>query len=320
MTKTAIVFGGCGFIGTHLARSLSSDANYSRIILADLREPRELLPKVEFAKVDVRNPIDLDVSGHIEIFNLAAVHTTPGHEDWEYYWSNVKGATEVCRFARKVLANRIVFTSTMGIYGPQEDAVDERTVPKPITAYGKSKLLAEKIHEDWQAEDASRRLVIVRPAITFGPGEHGNFTRLAALLRKNRFVYPARKDTIKACAPVVDFAESVRFMSAFDEPVVRYIYAYPDRTTTEQINHAFASVAGFKVPGIVVPQPLIMLAAFGFEILGKLGLKTSINRARIRKLIQSTNIYPYELTRRGWSFPHPLEKALGQWKAENDFQ
>src|SRR5690606_6148915 len=132
------------------------------------------------------------------IYNFAAVHTTPGHEDWEYYWTNVRGAIEVCRFAERVGASRLFFTSTMSVYGPQEEPVDEDTVPRPVNAYGKSKLLAERIHEDWQAARPDRRLVVVRPAVIFGEGEGGNFTRLAGLLRRGLFVYPGRRDTIKA--------------------------------------------------------------------------------------------------------------------------
>lgn len=48
----------------------------------------------------------------------------------------------------------------------------------PNTPYGISKLVAEKIHEVWQAKDKSRELTIVRPGIVYGKGEHGNMTRL----------------------------------------------------------------------------------------------------------------------------------------------
>jgi nucleoside-diphosphate-sugar epimerase len=320
VSRDVVIFGGCGFFGTHLARHLANKPDVGRIILADIREPRELAPKAEYQRIDIREPIELDVDSDPLIYNFAAVHTTPGHEDWEYYWTNVRGAIEVCRFADKAGAGQVFFTSTMGIYGPQEHQVDEDTVPQPVTAYGKSKLLAEKIHEDWQASGPGKRLVVVRPAVTFGEGEHGNFTRLAKLLRRGLFVYPARKDTIKACAPVEDLPLCLEYMAQQNEPVIRFIYAYPERTTTEVINRAFASAAGFREPTIVVPGWLINTAAYAFELLGKVGVKTSINRARVRKLIQSTNIYPRELERRGWRFRLTLPEALRRWKEANDFQ
>lgn len=320
MERDAVIFGGCGFFGMHLARYLAQRPDVRRIILADTRQPRELAPKCEYKNVDVREPIELDVGNDPIIYNLAAIHTTPGHEDWEYYWTNVRGAVEVCRFADRARATLIFFTSTIGIYGPQEDQVDETTVPRPLTAYGKSKLLAEHIHEDWQAAGPGRQLVVVRPAVTFGEGERGNFSRLAKLLRRGLFVYPARKDTVKACAPVEDLPACLDFMAQQNEPVIHFIYSYPERTTTEAINRAFVGAAGFKEPSIVVPAHLISTAAFGFELLGRIGIKTSINRARVRKLIQSTNIYPRELERRGWRFRLPLAEALRRWKEASDFQ
>lgn len=320
MGKTAVITGGCGFFGTHLMRALTADPAYERIILADIQRPRELSAKAEYARVDVCEEIDLPVSGEVEVYNFAAVHTTPGHEDWEYYWTNVAGATNACRFATRVGARRVVFASTMSVYGPQEVQVDETTVPRPVNAYGRSKLLAEHIHRDWQASDAANRLLIVRPAVIFGEGERGNFTRLAGLLRRGLFVYPGRTDTIKACAPVEDFPRSIAFMSAFDEPVLTYIYAYPERTTTEAINRSFAAAGGFRMPRLVIPAGLMMVGAFAFELLAKIGLKTSINRIRVGKLLQSTNVYPRQLLDRGWTFRYSLTEALARWKTISDFK
>jgi nucleoside-diphosphate-sugar epimerase len=304
----------------HLMRALTLDPAYERVVLVDIAEPRELSAKADYFRADVCEEIDLKVTGEVEVYNFAAVHTTPGHEDWEYYWTNVAGATNACRFARRVGARRMVFASTMSVYGPQEVQVDETTVPRPVNAYGRSKLLAEHIHRDWQANDAANRLLIVRPAVIFGEGERGNFTRLAELLRRGLFLYPGRTDTIKACAPVEDLARSIAFMAAFEEPSLTYIYAYPERTTTEAINRSFADAAGFGMPSVVVPAGVMMAGAVAFEMLGKLGLRTPINRTRVGKLLHSTNVYPGELLARGWTFRHPLTEALARWKTVSDFK
>jgi nucleoside-diphosphate-sugar epimerase len=321
MSVTAVIFGGCGFLGTHLARALEENAEYGRIVLADMHKPRELGPKSCYVACDVCAPIDIAVAGEVEVYNFAAVHRTPGHDDWEYFWTNCLGAINICRFASRVGALRMVFASSQGVYGPQEQPVDEGVPPAPVTAYGKSKLVAESIHEMWQGESPERRrLIVVRPAVTFGEGEHGHFALLARTLRRRRFVYPGRKTTIKACAPVEELARSIAFMSRFDEPVIRYVYAYPERTTTEYIARAFHDAAGYGEPKWVAPQWLMLALAGCFEAAAKLGIRTPISRARVRKLIQSTNVYPSELVQRGWAFQFDLTEALRRWRDASNFE
>ena len=83
------------------------------------------------------------------IFNFAAVHRTPGHEDHEYFETNICGAKNVVAFAEKWNIKKIVFTSSIAPYGAAEELKKETTLPTPNTAYGISKLVAEKIHEKW---------------------------------------------------------------------------------------------------------------------------------------------------------------------------
>ena len=168
----------------------------STFIEYDIRKPIENLPFT---------PTEDDV-----IFNFAAVHRTPGHEDHEYFETNIRGAENVVAFAEKWNIKKIVFTSSIAPYGAAEELKKETTLPTPNTAYGISKLVAEKIHEKWQNGDAAhRQLTIVRPGVVFGKGENGNFTRLYWAIRGHKFAYPGRKDTIKACIYV---KELVRFL------------------------------------------------------------------------------------------------------------
>ena len=74
-------------------------------------------------------------------------------------------------------SKNIIFTSSIAPYGIEDKLKDETTVPQPVTAYGSSKLQAEKIHVAWQKKDeANRILTIVRPGIVFGKFENANMT------------------------------------------------------------------------------------------------------------------------------------------------
>ncbi|PTW55765.1 nucleoside-diphosphate-sugar epimerase [Breoghania corrubedonensis] len=315
-SSTAIVFGGAGFIGTHLLEHLVAQGHHARVVCADIRDPKRAVAGVEYLTCDVRETIDAQALGAASIvYNLAAVHTTPGYEDWEYYWTNVLGATHVCDYARAAGCQTMVFTSSISVYGPCEEPKDETGLLEPNSAYGRSKYQAEEIHRAWRRAGEGRTLRIARPAVVFGPGEGGNFTRLAALLKKGRMVYPGRKETIKACGYVGELIRMFDFALARGEAEIIFNFAYRERYTTEDICNAFRRVADFKAPLGVIPLPVMMAGGLAFEVLGLLGKKTSVNRARVMKLVHSTNVVPGVLPAMGYEYETDLEEALRRWQA-----
>ena len=321
--RKAIVFGGAGFIGCHLLKRLAAEQVYDKLHSVDIVAPRFSVPGVDLVHFDIRQPIPPKLCGEgpFDIYNLAAVHTTPGHEDWEYFWTNVHGATNVCRFASEIGAERILFTSTMMVYGPTEAPKDEEAVLEPVNAYGRSKILAEGIHSLWQAErPQSRRLTVVRPGVIYGLEERGNFTRLSQALKGRRFFFPGRTDTIKACGYVEDLVSSMLYMQERNEAVTLYNFCHPERYTIADICTTFASVGGYPKPRFVIPFWVLGLAAFGFEVLSALGLKSDINRARVRKLYESTNMVPRRLPEAGFAYAYDLKSGLEDWKRSSRMQ
>jgi nucleoside-diphosphate-sugar epimerase len=312
----AIVFGGAGFIGTHLLTRLVASKTYDRVISIDIGRPRARIEGVEYVHHDVRQPIDPKLGDGMpaDIFNLAAVHVTPGHPDGDYYHTNVLGAVNVCRFANNTGSQSIIFTSSISIYGPSEAALDEDALPAPVSAYGRSKLSAEAIHLLWQSEASARRLTIVRPAVIYGLYEQGNFTRLSRLLERRAFVYPGRTDTIKSCGYVKDLISSMTFMTARNDGVSIYNFCYERRYTISEICSAFSQAAGYSQPKLTIPIWFMNLAVLPFEMLHAVGIKTGINRDRIKKLWFSTNIVPKRLVASGFQFEHDLVSSLAEWK------
>lgn len=315
----AIVFGGAGFIGTHLMTRLVASRRYNRIVSVDIGKPRAHVDGIEYIHHDVREPIDPKLGGGMpsDIFNLAAIHVTPGHPEGDYYYTNVLGAVNVCRFAKETGSPNVIFTSSISIYGPTEAPLDEDATPAPVSAYGRSKLSAEAIHRLWQSESPDRRLTIVRPAVIYGYSERGNFTRLSRLLERRAFIYPGRTDTIKSCGYVKDLVSSMLFMASRNDGVSIYNFCYEHRYTIDEICSAFSQTAKYPKPTVIIPIWLMNLAVLPFELLHGVGLKTGINRDRIRKLWFSTNILPKRLVASGFKFDYDLASSLAEWRRES---
>lgn len=139
------IFGGSGFIGTHLITLIDNIYPGTKIYNLDIVKNNHE-GKSTYINCDVRSEINIDISVTSEdvIFNFAAVHRTPGHPDQAYFETNIRGAENVCAFAEKFGIKKIVFTSSIAPYGAAEDLKTEETLPTPNTPYGISKLVAEK--------------------------------------------------------------------------------------------------------------------------------------------------------------------------------
>lgn len=316
--KEAIIFGGAGFVGSHLVSFLLSRRDFQRIVVADIAPPDTVIPGVVYETIDVTQPIPVGLAHNANnamIFNLAAVHRTPGHMTHEYYQANVTGAINVTNFAENAGINHIIFTSSIAVYGPDEVPKHEDSVPSPASAYGWSKLLAEDVHRAWLGRQPDRHLTITRPAVIFGPGENGNFTRLAHALKRGFFVFPGRRDTIKACGYVGELVRTMLFVHETGGSYNLYNFCYPTPYTIEEICEAFQRVGGFPAARGTVPLAAMRVAALGFEFLNALGLRNSVSRERVKKLVASTWIEPGYLKQVGYEYETDLEEGLRQWAA-----
>lgn len=315
------ITGGSGFIGTHLTNFLKEVYPQSNIYNLDIVENSQN-GKAIYIYCDVRITINLnnvEITSDDVVFNFAAVHRTPGHLDHEYFETNIRGAENVCAFAERYGIKKIVFTSSIAPYGAAEDLKEETTLPTPNTPYGISKLVAEKIHTVWQAKDCQeRQLTIVRPGVVFGKGENGNFTRLYWGIREHKFMYPGRKDTIKACIYV---KELVRFMlyrlEHHEQGVELYNCTFEPAYTIEQIVETMKNVTGMKHAVPLIPAWILMPVA---AVAGCLGAPMGICPARVKKLMVSTNICGKKLANSGYKFHYTFEEAIADWFKDNGKQ
>ena len=148
----ALVTGGAGFIGSHVAQLLAEDG-YDVVVLDNLatgyRENLEGLKHVRLVEADVRDAsvIDQLTDGAEVIFHLAAsVGNTRSIENPLYDSDvNVLGTLRVLEAARRARVRKVVCSSSAAIFGELKHLPIREDHPcEPDTPYGVSKLAEEK--------------------------------------------------------------------------------------------------------------------------------------------------------------------------------
>lgn len=330
--SAAVIFGGSGFIGVFFAKQILASGYVEKVYLFDREQVidkpfpyRTKLvhgdAKIVEVKGDVRQKITWQPDENVILtVNFAAIHREPGHEDFEYYETNLLGAENVCAWAELVNCNEIIFTSSISPYGPSEQQKNEQSLPVPVTAYGGSKLVAEKIHQIWLAGDkVKRHLVIVRPGVVFGPGEGGNVSRLVKAVIKRYFFYMGNRDTRKAGTYVKELCHAIEWTLQRQKDQGEHFTLFnmsmnPGPSIQEYVE-AVCKVAGIqrKVPAI--PYPMMLTCAYGIELIARpLGIKHPFSPVRIRKLVRSNDIHPGYLVEHAYAYRYTLESAFTDWK------
>lgn len=332
--KCAVIFGGCGFIGSFFSQWLIENSLFKKVYIFDLvalSDKRSRFLENNLGNLDHIHQITGDVRDDISWFppekvaliaNFAAVHREPGHEDDEYYETNLLGAENVCRWAERVGCNKLIFTSSIAPYGPSESPKDEGSLPVPVSAYGGSKLVAEQIHQKWLAADESNRhLVIVRPGVVFGPGEGGNVSRLIKAVLNRYFFYMGNRDTRKAGTYVKELCAAMCWV--LDKQIAEgknfslFNMSMNPGPSIEDYVVAVANVAGKKVWVPSVPYSVLLLIAYGIDAFARpFGINHPFSPVRIRKLVRSNNIEPRFLVENGYPYRYSLESAFADWRKE----
>ena len=312
--RHVLITGGSGFIGSHLTRLLLSEPFIETITIFDLQPPKVTDPRVIYRATDLRQPIRHELDAPIDIcFHLAALCKEPQYDWEEYFRTNHVGTRHLCDFAARTQISKIVFTSTMMVYRAGERSNKETDDTAPDTAYGISKLLAEGVLEKW-AGRGERSLQIVRPAVVFGSGENGNFTRLYGALKQGRFAYVGRSDTRKACIYVTDLCRFARLLASSPEADGIYNAAIPNPLTIKEICDTFCAV--FKINRWIptVPFRLALLAGYCGDVAHALGVGVDLHHRRIEEMYYSTDIVADAMLHTGFRPAYSLEDGLVDWR------
>ena len=283
--KVAIL-GGAGFLGSRLAEQfLMSNIFFDQYDINTKNNAN--IFSLDIEKIDTLNQLkDADI-----IINLAAVHRDDIRPLSRYDDVNVQGSVNVCKAARKFGINKIIFTSSVAIYGFASPNTNESGEPNYYNDYGRTKYLAEQVYKEWQAEDPDNRtLVIVRPTVIFGEGNRGNVFNLLKQIASGRFIMVGDGKNKKSMAYVENVAGFLKYSLSFNSGL--HIYNYidkPDFDMNTLVSETRKTLFEKNNVGIRLPAFLGMAIGYFADFVSKLtGKKLPVSSIRVKKFISTT--------------------------------
>lgn len=304
-----VIMGGSGFIGTRLAELLCRNGRSVRI--ADVCKS-SAFPEL-WVPCDIRDAAAVGdaIRGCSAIINLAAEHRDNVRPLSRYYETNVEGARQLCLAARERGIQKIVFTSSVAVYGFQNNAVDEAGPFVPFNAYGETKLQAEAVYREWASEDKSRSLIVVRPTVVFGEGNRGNVYNLMQQIASGRFLMVGSGENVKSMAYVGNVAAFLVHVLTMGpgERIFNYVDG-PDMNTRDLVRHLRASL-GLSPSIPKIPKPVALAGGFMLDLVARLSGRTfPISAVRVRKFCESTQFRAVRAMESGFVPPFSLGEGL----------
>lgn len=190
-----LVTGGAGYIGNELVYQLAKDERVSQVIIYDnlvkkhynlFTGSRKMNPdKVRFMHADILDGRTLRkaLDGIDTVYHLAANVTTPfAHQNPQFFEQvNHWGTAELVNAIEESKVKKVIYLSSVSVYGSQVETVSINTSLNPRTYYGISKKRGE---DQINRLSRSKETFIIRSGNVYGYSKH---MRIDAVI--NRFMF-----------------------------------------------------------------------------------------------------------------------------------
>ena len=152
MIKNILITGGAGYIGSHISEVLIR--NKKKIFIIDNLSTgyrRLINKKAKFFKIDIlknKKVREIIIKNEIDsVIHLAANLIIGEGEKYpkKYFKNNVLGTKNLLKSCENTGVKNLVFSSTAAVYKDGQYKVNENSIIKPKSVYGKTKIKAEKI-------------------------------------------------------------------------------------------------------------------------------------------------------------------------------
>jgi nucleoside-diphosphate-sugar epimerase len=314
-TKTKLVIGASGFLGSHVARQLVADGHDVRVMVRRTSSTRgidDLDVQRCFGDVFDDDALSAAMSDCDDVYYCVVDARMWLRDPAPLYRTNVEGLRHVLDAAVAADLHRFVFTSTAGTLAINDHRPVTEDDPHNWTeggAYIDARITAENLVMEY-ARDRGLPAVALCPSTTYGPGDwqptpHG---ALIAQVAAGRFPF-----YLGFSSEVVGIEDAARAMVlAADRGRVGERYIVSDKyMSTREVHEIAAQAVGVRRPRIGLPLRLLSVAAQGNDLAARL-LKRDLPFAAVgMKMAELMSPLDHAKATRelGWE-PEPVEESI----------
>jgi GlcNAc-P-P-Und epimerase len=305
------LIGGSGFIGTRLAARLKEDGK--KIVILDVEQSTAFPDHWKWADVRDIHSLREGLQDCKTIINLAAEHKDNVTPVSLYDEVNVDGARNVGEVADELGIKKIIFTSSVAVYGLPKNETDETGEFNHFNDYGRTKLLAEREYEKWFEKGEGKSLLVVRPTVVFGEGNRGNVYNLLAQIASGKFLMIGDGNNRKSMIYVENVVALL--ITLLDKTGYLVINAVdkPDYTMNELVTEVNLVMGKSEDTGrkVSIPYWLGYLGGVGFDLLAAIARKElPISSVRVKKFCATTQFKSNIISSLNFTPPVPLREGL----------
>jgi nucleoside-diphosphate-sugar epimerase len=271
------VTGGTGFIGGEVVRQLRTRGDGVACLV---RSPgkagklRKLGCELVSGDLGDAEALRAGLEGCDALVHAAAMYEVgiPAKQRPAMYEANVRGTERVLQAAQAAKVGKVVYVSTVGIFGNTHGKVVDESYEHPdsefTSYYEETKLEAHRIAKRMMVEDGLPG-VIVQPGGVYGPGDTSQIADLLGEFFAGRLFLLPFPDLGICLSHVEDIAGGI--LLALDEGKLgeTYVISGPATTMREAIE-TVAALSGRTAPKRAMPTPLIKAMTPIGPLVGKL--------------------------------------------------
>jgi nucleoside-diphosphate-sugar epimerase len=303
----AFVTGGTGFIGRRLVSRLRERGDEVVALVRSPDKAGDLRDQgVELVQGDLSSEqaIRDGVKGCDAVFHVAAVYKVgiPSSEREAMWESNVAGTERVLDAAIEAGVPRIVYVSTVAVFGNTSGNVVDESYHRPgddfLSCYDETKYRSHQVALERIAKGAP--IVIVQPGGVYGPGDHSELGNIIDQARTGKLRMLMFPETGFNLVHVDDVADGI--LRAHDRGAVGESYVLGGQIARmRDLIEKVAEIAGRKAPKRELPVAAMKIAIPIGPLVGKaMGFPPNL-----RELIRTSDGVTY------WATDDKARRELG---------